>query len=139
MAEFTIYLGNKNYSTWSLRGWYSNPTRGIAPDFQPPTHGRAAFTFRSKFLRTFRGGAFDLKVQIAMESWSSGVAGRDADGVAIALPGATFYEAFLQFEIAGFRAFYSLKNAYNSREQFVPGLEYPRNVQTFGVKWVFVN
>ena len=21
MAEFTIYIGNKNYSSWSLRGW----------------------------------------------------------------------------------------------------------------------
>jgi glutathione S-transferase len=21
MADFTIYIGNKNYSSWSLRGW----------------------------------------------------------------------------------------------------------------------
>jgi len=21
MAEFTIYIGNKNYSSWSMRGW----------------------------------------------------------------------------------------------------------------------
>jgi len=124
---------------WSLNGWYSNPTSGIVPDFQPPTHGRAALTLRSKFLPTFRSGAFDLKVQIAMESWSRGVAGRDADGAPVELAPATFWEGFLQFEIAGFRAFYSLKNAYNSREQFVPGLEYPRNIQTFGIKWTFSN
>ncbi len=122
---------------WALSGWYSNPVSGPAADFQPPTHGRAALTLRSKFIRTFRSGAFDLKVQLAMESWSRGTAGTDAEGVEIPLIGATFYEGFIQFQIAGFQAFYSLKNAYNSREQFVPGLEYPRNIQTFGVKWVF--
>ncbi|MCH7874437.1 MAG: Plug domain-containing protein [Gemmatimonadetes bacterium] len=123
----------------ALAGWYSTPTDGPAADFQPPKHGRATLTFRSKFLRTFRSGAFDLKVQLAMESWSTGTAGLDADGAEVPLIGATFYEAFLQFQLVTFRAFYSLKNAYNSREQFVPGLEYPRNIQTFGVKWVFTN
>jgi glutathione S-transferase len=32
MAEFTIYLGNKNYSSWSLRGWLMLKQTGIAFD-----------------------------------------------------------------------------------------------------------
>ena len=32
MAEFTIYLGNKNYSSWSLRGWLMLKATGIAFD-----------------------------------------------------------------------------------------------------------
>jgi glutathione S-transferase len=32
MAEFTIYLGNKNYSSWSLRGWLMLKATGAAFD-----------------------------------------------------------------------------------------------------------
>ena len=32
MAEFTIYIGNKNYSSWSLRGWLMLKAAGIAFD-----------------------------------------------------------------------------------------------------------
>jgi len=32
MAEFTIYIGNKNYSSWSLRGWLMAKAAGIAFD-----------------------------------------------------------------------------------------------------------
>lgn len=32
MAEFTIYLGNKNYSSWSLRGWLMLKATGVAFD-----------------------------------------------------------------------------------------------------------
>ena len=32
MAEFTIYLGNKNYSSWSLRGWLMLKQTGVAFD-----------------------------------------------------------------------------------------------------------
>ncbi len=32
MAEFTIYLGNKNYSSWSLRGWLMLKAAGVAFD-----------------------------------------------------------------------------------------------------------
>jgi glutathione S-transferase len=30
MAEFTIYIGNKNYSSWSLRGWLTLKQAGVA-------------------------------------------------------------------------------------------------------------
>jgi glutathione S-transferase len=32
MAEFTIYIGNKNYSSWSLRAWLALKQTGIAFD-----------------------------------------------------------------------------------------------------------
>jgi glutathione S-transferase len=30
MADFTIYIGNKNYSSWSLRGWLALKHTGVA-------------------------------------------------------------------------------------------------------------
>jgi glutathione S-transferase len=32
MADFTIYIGNKNYSSWSLRGWLMLRHTGVAFD-----------------------------------------------------------------------------------------------------------
>ncbi len=119
-----------------IDGWYSNPVKGAAA-FQPPTHGRAQITFRSKFWKKFRSGAFDLKLQVAMESWSRGTAG--VSGPQILLNGASFYETFISFQIVGFIAYWDLRNAYNSFETYVPNVPYPRNVQTFGVRWEFAN
>jgi hypothetical protein len=121
----------------TVDGWFLNPIRGTA-DFQPPTHGRAQITFRSKFWRTFRSGAFDLKLQIAMESWSAGTAGL-ASGSVVPLNAVTFWETFISFQIVGFTAFWDLRNASNAREVYLPGLPYPRNAQTFGVRWEFFN
>jgi len=134
VADLTLRAG-----PWALRGWYSHPTGGTLVDFQPPNHARAEITLRSKFFRTFRSGAFEFKFQFAMESWSTGLAGRDANGAPIPLVGATFYDGFLQLEIARFRLFYGMANLYRSREHFVPGHEVPRTAQTFGVRWTFEN
>ena len=44
MAEFTIYIGNKNYSSWSLRGWLPLKQAGVAfkevviPLYMPGSH-----------------------------------------------------------------------------------------------------
>ena len=59
--------------------------------------------------------------------------------VPIELVGATFYEAFLQVQLSGFQLFWDFRNAYNSPTPYVPGLTYPPSVQTFGVKWEFIN
>lgn len=123
----------------TLSGWYSNPLEGAVADLQPPAHGRAEVVLRSKFWRTFRSGAFDLQVKLALESWSPGTAGLDAAGTPIPLPGATFYEIHVQFQIVGFTGFWSLRNARLSRAEYVPGLSYPGNAQTFGVRWEFFN
>ncbi len=123
----------------TIDGWYSSPRTGTGTAFQPPRLTRVRLTFRSKFWPTFRSGAFDLEAQLALDSWSAGVAGFDAAGTAIPLPKANVYEFFLQFEIARFRAFYDLRNAFNARAAYVPNLPYPPIMQTFGVKWTFLN
>jgi hypothetical protein len=122
----------------TVSGWYVNPLTGSA-DFQPPTHSRTQITFRSKFWRTFRSGAFDLKLQVAAESWGQGTAGLDASGAEIPLPGTAFYETYISFQIVGFIAFWDLRNALHSPESYVPGVPYPPNGQTFGVRWEFFN
>ena len=128
----------------TIDGWYSEP-RDAGPtgaaDFQPPTHYRAQLTFRSKFWRTFRSGAFDLKVQVAVESWTAGTAGLGTGGAPLTLPGVTIWETFLAFRIVGFTAFWDLRDAITTpvRKQFVPGLTYPNNAQVFGVRWEFKN
>jgi hypothetical protein len=123
----------------SLDGWYSNPTKGGPGDLQPVKHGRAQITFRSKFWRTFRSGAFDFKFQVAMESWSSGFAGLDEGGAPIEFPGATIYDIFLQFQLADLSGFWHYRDARRPASPYLPGVSYPDYVQTFGVKWAFLN
>jgi hypothetical protein len=134
VGDLAVQLG-----PWALTGWLAHPVRGTGQPFDPPSHVRGALTFRSKFWRTFRSGAFDLRVQLALESWSAGTAGRDSTGAPIALPAATFADAFLQIQLVQFSAFYSLRNAFRSFDEFVPGYAYPTTIQTFGVKWTFRN
>ena len=121
-----------------LTAWYSHP-RANPGALQPPKHGRAEIAFRSKFWRTFRSGAFEFMVRYGIEYWSQGTAGLSAAGDPVELPGATFHEWFVQVQLVGFQAFWNLRNARNSLAQYVPALAYPRNAQTFGVKWVFTN
>jgi hypothetical protein len=124
---------------WSLSGWISQPVQGDTAPYAPPTHSRIALTLRSKFWRTFRSGAFDIKAQIAIESWGNGRAGLTAQGQPIALPGATIGEAFLEIQLVRFRAFYSLRNALRSETWYVPGFSLFRVLQTFGARWDFQN
>ncbi|MFQ6047719.1 MAG: hypothetical protein ACE5PT_15400, partial [Gemmatimonadales bacterium] len=137
-------------SALTLGLWYSDPTDNVSrlggegafvvpADLQPPAHARAEITLRSKYWRTFRSGAFGFKLQLAMESWSTGTAGLDARGVPIPLPGATFYHVFLQFQVVSFRLFWDFRNARLTQAQYVPGLTYPRQAQSFGVTWEFFN
>ena len=125
-----------------MRGWFETPnTPGHQPvaDFQPPSHVRGDVTLRSKFWRTFRSGAFDCQVQLAVESWGAGTAGVDASGNAIALPRVTYYETSLAFQIVGFTAFWDMRDAFHANKQYVPGLPYPVIAQVFGVRWEFTN
>jgi len=138
-ATFAVGDVSLGLGALTLSGWVAEPITGSAPSFEPPTRVRAALTFRSKYWRTFRSGAFDLKLQLAVESWGDGVAGTDLTGAPIPLPGATIADASLQIQLAAFNAFYTLRNAFNAREGYVPGLDYPRTIQTFGVKWTFHN
>jgi len=121
-----------------LTAWYSDP-RTNPGDFQPPRHGRLDFTFRSKFWRTFRSGVFEFLLRYGIEYWSQGTAGINTLGLPEALPGARFDEWFVELQLVGFKVFWNLRNARNSLFQYVPSLPYPRNAQTFGVRWEFAN
>lgn len=123
----------------TLSAWYANPMHGAQAAFEPPHHLRGEITFRSKFWRTFRSGAFDLEIQGAVESWNAGFAGRGGTSGTFALPAGTLTEIFIQFEVAGFKGFWDLRNANNAKATFVPNVPYIRNGQSFGVKWVFTN
>ena len=81
-----------------------------------------------------------MKMQISAEFWGDGIGGYDAAGNPVELPGATFWEGFIQFQLVDFVAFWDFRNMYNSKETYFPGLDYARRaVQIYGVKWEFSN
>jgi glutathione S-transferase len=69
MAEFTIYIGNKNYSSWSLRGWLMLKQAGIAfdevviPLYQPNS--------RAEILRHTPSGKVPALVHGTVTVWES--------------------------------------------------------------------
>ena len=122
----------------ALEGWYSDPRTGT-PDGIPPTHSYGAVTIRSKFLRQFPSGIFDLKVRLSGETWGSGVIGRDASGAPIPLRGATFLRSLVQLQLQRFMIYWDRGNLTTTRRTFVPGFEIPNYPTTFGVRWEFLN
>ncbi|HXE56900.1 MAG TPA: TonB-dependent receptor [Gemmatimonadales bacterium] len=122
----------------TLEGWYSDP-RGPAIEGIPPTHFLGSATIRSRFLRTFPSGAFDLKLQGIVEAWGTGVIGRDAAGDPIKLRGATFYRGVLELRLQSFIIYWDRYNLRSSRHAYVPGFGIPPGGSTFGVRWEFVN
>jgi hypothetical protein len=122
----------------TLEGWYSDP-RGVAPEGIPPTHGVLSGTIRSKFLRKFPSGTFDLKLRLALESWGTGTAGRNAAGAPVTLRGATFMRSLIQFQLGGFSVYWDRGNLTSSRLGYVPGFEIPAYGSNFGVRWEFLN
>ncbi len=122
----------------TLDGWYSTP-QGRRPEGQPPTHSVINGTIQSKFLPTFPSGVFNFKLQLSMESWSSGVVGRDANDAPVSLKGATFLRSYLGLQLGAFTAYYDRYNVQGTRLEAVPGLQIPRFASTFGVRWEFQN
>jgi hypothetical protein len=122
-----------------LAGWYFDPIVRGGDDFEPPYHTRVSLTFYSRFWRVYRSGIFALRVEAASESWSRGVAGLDSSGAPLALPGKTFGELNVQIRIAGVTIFWIERNATLATGSYVPGLDYPRHYQFYGVRWLFTN
>lgn len=125
----------------TLDGWYSDPLNpGSAIDGQPPTHTAARLTLRSKFLRPYPSGTFDLKIEATMETWGTGTLGVDGTGAPVVLPGATFLTGFIQMELGGsFRAFYRRSNLLGAGGGYLAGFPIPAYVTMFGVRWDFLN
>jgi TonB-dependent Receptor Plug Domain len=122
----------------TLESWYSDP-RGVSPDGVPPTHSFTAGTIRSKFLRQFPSGIFDLKLRLSMESWGTGVIGRDAGGAPIELHGATFFRSLIQIQLDRFYIYWDRGNLTATDLTYVPGFRIPGYGSNFGVRWEFVN
>ncbi|MFI5235158.1 MAG: TonB-dependent receptor [Gemmatimonadales bacterium] len=117
---------------------YGDPQR-VTADGIPPTHSIITGTIRSKFLRQYRSGIFDLKLQAAMESWGRGVIGRDSVGSAMVLPGATYFRVQVELKLSRFILYYDRMNLRGTQLGYVPGFIIPTGGQSFGVRWEFVN
>jgi hypothetical protein len=122
----------------TLESWYSDPREGTA-DGIPPTHSVSAVTLRSKFLRKFPSGAFDLKLRLSMESWGRGTLGRDSTGAAINLRGATFFRSLLEIQLQSFTIYWDRGNLSATRLAYVPGFRIPAYGSNFGIRWEFLN
>ena len=122
----------------SLAGWYFDPVVG-GGDFEPPHHARLSVSFYSKFWRVYRSGIFALRGEVALESWSRGLGGRDAAGAQLRLGGASFVETNVEMQLAGVTLFWIIRNTNGMRASYVPGLGYPTSVQSYGARWFFTN
>jgi hypothetical protein len=122
----------------TLEGWYSDP-REVTPEGIPPTHSMTAVTLRSKFLRQFPSGIFDLKLRLGVETWGTGVIGRDGAGTPVTLRGATFFRSLLQIQLQSFILFWDRGNLSATGSTYVPGFEIPAYGSVFGVRWEFLN
>ncbi|MEO8201487.1 MAG: Plug domain-containing protein [Gemmatimonadota bacterium] len=122
----------------TVEGWYSDPM-GTVVEGLPPKHSSITGTIRSKFLRTFPSGIFDLKLQLGMEAWSDGIIGRDASGAAIKLGGATFFRSVVQMRLGGLILFWDRLNLSGNKRSYVPEYLVPRFGSTFGARWEFSN
>ena len=122
----------------TLEGWYSDP-RSVTVDGVPPKHSMVAGTIRSKFLRQFPSGIFDLKLRLSMETWSNGIQGRDALGNPVPLAAATYFRSLLQIQLDRFQIYWDRGNLTNQKHTYVPGFVIPGLGSDFGVRWEFFN
>ena len=123
----------------TLESWYSDPRGEVAPEGLPPTHSSSAATLRSKFLRQFPSGIFDLKLRLGVETWGTGTIGRDAFGEPVTLRGATFLKALIQIQLDRFYIYWNRVNLTGTDRTYVPGFEIPAYESNFGVRWEFAN
>jgi hypothetical protein len=122
----------------TFESWYSDP-RDLSPDGTPPTLSLTSATIRSKFLRKFPSGIFDLKLRLSVESWGDGVIGRDLGGAPIGLQGATFFRSLVEFQLSSFTVYWDRGNLTGTRLTYVPGFPIPNLGSNFGVRWEFSN
>jgi TonB-dependent receptor-like protein len=122
----------------TIQSWYSDPRRGTV-DGVPPTHSLTTATIRSKFLRKFRSGIFDLKLQFGMEAWGTGTIGRDATGAPVTLKGATYFKSLVAIQLQSFMLYWDRGNLSATKLPYVPGFRLPAFGSNFGVRWEFLN
>jgi hypothetical protein len=138
-ANWLTVSGRVSPVSWiTIQSWYSDPLDGTVEGL-PPSHSLTTATIRSKFLRKFRSGIFDLKLQIGMEAWGRGTIGRDLTGAPINLRGATFFKSLVEFQLQSFTVYWDRGNLSATRLTYVPGFQLPSFGSNFGVRWEFLN
>ncbi len=132
-----VRLTPRNWVT--LDAWYSEPLGGVTVEGQPPSHSMITGAIRSKFMRVFPSGFFELKLAMSVESFGAGTLGRDEEGEPVTLRGATFARAQLQLQFGSFTAYLDRQNTLDSEAGWVPGIPTLRAANAFGIRWVFWN
>jgi hypothetical protein len=122
----------------SVQGWYETPL-GATPEGQPIDHLVGEAEFRSKFLRQFRSGVFDMRFSIGWERWGTGILGSSADGVPLQQVPQNFFRFRGQVAIQSFTVFFERYNLANQVTGYVPGRRMFGNSTIFGVRWGFMN
>jgi len=69
MADLTIYLGNKNYSSWSFRPWFAMKAAGIA--FEETLISLDAPDFKSRLMALGGAGKVPLLIDGGTRIWES--------------------------------------------------------------------
>ncbi len=132
-----VRLTPRNWLT--LDAWYSDPLGEAGVDGQPPSHSVISGAIRSKFMRVFPSGFFELKLAMSVESFGTGIVGWAAEGEPVTLRGATFARAQLQLQFGEFTAYLDRQNTLDSDAGWVPGISSLRAANAFGIRWVFWN
>ena len=109
------------------------------PDGQPPQHARVMGTIRSRFLRTFPSGSFDLKASLGFERWSGGVLGADEGGTPLPVPAQMYLETLIELRIQSFVVYFNRANLLSEVPGYVPGFPVTPLATTFGIRWGFLN
>ena len=122
----------------TLDAWYSDP-KGAVPQGLPPTHSLVRGEIRSKFLRKYPSGIFELRLAAEMETWGRGVIGLDSIGAPITLLGSTYYRIDVALKLAGFQFYWDEMNMRATQHGYVPGFIVPGLGQAFGMRWEFSN
>ncbi|MGH7523383.1 MAG: TonB-dependent receptor [Gemmatimonadales bacterium] len=135
---FTVHARLAPVGWFTLETAFQNPRTGL-PDGVPPKHALSTATIRSRFLRNFPHGIFELKLQAIVESWSPGIGGRDSVGAAIQLPGASQFRTMVQMKLGPFFAYWDRVNLQSVKIGSVPGYPIQPLGSTFGIRWEFSN
>ena len=99
----------------------------------PPTHSLATGTIRSKFLRKFPSGIFDLKLQVGDGSLGPRARSGGTTRVApINLRGATFFKSLVEIQLQSFTLYWDRGNLTATKLTYVPGFRIPTTGATSG-------
>jgi hypothetical protein len=138
-ADWVTFRGRLAPLSWlALEGWYTTPGEP-GPDGAPPAHYVAQGTIRTGFNRRFPSGAFDLKLQLGIEGWDTGVLGESPSGTPVVLPSATQLRMHIQLRLGDFMAYFNRVNLTAEADSYVPGFPIPNYGSVFGFRWDFLN